>query len=269
MQDAHSHFGPGPQQRSNAAMSREELRQISHRLSGILRYRVEEKGLTADSEGFVPFEDVCRACHRHDRRVIYTAAVNSVGKDGPRFEFRGDDVQGWFIRARHQVGHRLRRGPMPEDGRCQVLVERCLTSWPSQRAEATHEGPFKAEDPTELLEFLKAALAWLSGQVEVPDTQSLQHFVGNWKTMLLFPAIHSDDPHRQSCLRFIERQTTYLTEMYLYGPGWEMPDDRWYNWNLSDLLDQWEIEYYHSSWQMSWCQVQKLLERGQRQQQGQ
>ena len=93
MQDAHSHFGPGPQQRSNAAMSREELRQISHRLSGILRYRVEEKGLTADSEGFVPFEDVCRACHRHDRRVIYTAAVNSVGEDGPRFEFRAQNWQ--------------------------------------------------------------------------------------------------------------------------------------------------------------------------------
>ena len=253
MQDAHSHFGPGPQQRSNAAMSREELRRISHRLSGILRYRVEEKGLTADSEGFVPFEDVCRACHRHDRRAIFTAAVNSVGEDGPRFEFRGDNVQGRFIRATHPVGHRLRRGLMPEDYRCHVPVAGVWPSWPLR----------------ELLEFLEVALVWLSGQVQVPDTQSLQHFVGNWKNTLLFPALHSDDPHRQSCLRFIERQTSYLTEMYLYGPSREMPDDRWYNWNLSDFLDQWEIKDYHESWQMSWWQVEKLFERGQRQQQGQ
>ena len=265
MQDALSHFSLGPQQRSNAAMSREELRQISHRLSGILRYRVEEKGLTADSEGFVPFEDVCRACHRHDRRVIYTAAVNSVGKDGPRFEFRGNNVQGLFIRARHKMGHRLRRGLMPDDGQCQVLVE---SLWPSQRAEASLVGPLLAEDQTDLLEFLEVALTWLSGHLEVPDTQSLQHFVGNWRTMAWSLAIHSDNPDRQSCLRFIERQITYLTEMYVHGPGWQRPDDRWCNWNLSHFLDQWEIENYHWSWQMSWQQVEKLFELGQRQQQG-
>ena len=71
----------------------EELRQIFQWLSGMLWYGIEEKGLTADSEGFVALEDVCRACQRHDKAVIYMAAVNSVGKDRPRFEFCGEQLR--------------------------------------------------------------------------------------------------------------------------------------------------------------------------------
>ena len=257
----------GLQQCSNAALSRDELRQISQRLTRILRYRIAQEGLTADSEGFVRFEDVCRACGRYDREEILTAAENSVGEDGPRFEFRGNNSQGLSIRARHPVGYQLRRGLMPDDRRCLVQADRF---WPTQRAEASDVGPLQSEDLKDLLEFFVVALTWLSGRVEVPDTQSLQHLVGNWRTMSLSPAIiHSDNPHRQSCLLFIERQTTYLTEMYANGPGWERPDDPWYNRNLSDFLAQWEIEHYHWSWQMSWRQVEKLFELGQRRQRGQ
>ena len=258
-------------------MSRDEQRVISHRLTRILRYELVERGLAADSEGFVSFQDVCRHCDRHSPSVVYQAALNSKGRNGQRFEVRGDNTHGWFIRPRHQVGHRqrsaLQEPPVHQgiarlelEGAHQSSRKSARSSWEHTASSRQHdEGRCNVvegvddEEFAELLQFLKAAFTWLSGQVEVPDTQSLQHFVGNWKAIENRPAVVSDDPHRQNCLRFVEWQIEAL-----HGhSGMGDPDDPWYNWHLPDFLGKWEIEDYHETWQMSWQQVEALFWRGQ------
>lgn len=282
-------------------MPRNEAEVISHRLSRILRYQIVERRLAANNEGFVSFQDVCRHCDRHHPAVVFQVAVNSVGSDGPRFEVRGDDAYGWFIRVRHQAGRRQRSAL--HEPPVQQRIPRLATegvpqrSWPvacaswEQTASRWHhdEGRFNDaerfddeepyrwydEEPAYLVEFLKAAFAWLSGTRRVPDTQHLQVFVWNWTTIKNRPAVHSEDPHRESCLRFVGRQIASLQEALLSmdpsrplanwadGIGTGSHNDRWHNWCLPDFLEKWDLENYHESWQMSWQQVEVLFWRGQ------
>ena len=274
-----------------AAMRRNEQEVISHRLSRILRYELVARRLAADSEGFVFFQDVCRQCNRHNPAVVYQAALNSVGSDGQRFEVRGDDAHGWFIRARHPAGRRQRSAlqePPVQQQFPRLSSEGARQwSWPVARSswELTpsrwplDEGRFNDaervddEEAAKLVTFLKAAFAWLSGQVRVPHTQSLQDFVRNWTTIKSSPAVVSDDPHRQSCLRFLERQIESLKKAIVsmdpsqpfanWATGIGSRDDRWCNWYLPDFLETWELENYHASWQMLWQQVEILFLRGQ------
>ena len=150
-------------------MSRDEQRVISHRLTRILRYELVERGLAADSEGFVSFHDVCRQCDRHSPSVVYQAALNSKGRNGQRFEVRGDNTHGWFIRPRHQVGHRqrsaLQEPPVHQgisrlelEGAHQSSRKSARSSWEHTASSRQHdEGRRNVvegvddEDPAELL----------------------------------------------------------------------------------------------------------------------
>ena len=124
------------------------------------------------------------------------------------------------------------------------------------------------EDPRELRDFLEAAFAWLSGHVQVPDTESLQYFIVHWKDVEKRPACLSNDADRRRCLDCI--QNLFMSfEVVLQNldvdpcVGWiDGGDRRWYNWCLCDFLATWKLQTYRASWRMSWRHVHLLFQQG-------
>ena len=238
------------------AMSREGDKRISKRLTRILRYEITSRGLVADSNGFVSFSAICRLFDQRYPSDIYRAAVNSSGSRGQRFEFCQDERHGWLIRVSRQGG----------DSRLS-LNQQASRGHPADTQEVVHN-----EDPSDLLEFLKAAFLWLSGHMQAPDTESLQSFIVNWKRVETRPPCTSDDPQRKQCLEFIEDQIESFQAALQSIPtdpivnwanGLGSFDDPWFNFYLSEFLATWELEYYHSSWEMSWGHIEYLCGRGQ------
>ena len=84
-------------------------RGISHRLCRILRYKLEERGLAANSDGFVSLRDLMTQFSRYNQEDVRRVAVNSIGRDDrPRFEVLDDPTDGCLIRVCRQFGHRRR-----------------------------------------------------------------------------------------------------------------------------------------------------------------
>ena len=85
---------------SASAMDCEVYRTISKRLSRILRYEINPRGLFTDSASFVLFDDLIRHLDYYDPDDVYQVATESSHREhGPRFELLDDNARGLLIRA--------------------------------------------------------------------------------------------------------------------------------------------------------------------------
>ena len=92
-----------------ASARREYDEWISRRLTGVLRYELNQLGIPRNPGGFVDFSMVCARCfHDHSEEEVRQAAENSRGSRGSRFEFY-EHERGLLFRVRHDTGRRTER----------------------------------------------------------------------------------------------------------------------------------------------------------------
>ena len=92
-----------------ASARRDDDESISRRLTGVLRYELNQLGIPRNSSGFADFYLVCARCfHAHPEEDVRQAAENSRGSRGSRFEFYEHGL-GLLVRVRHDTGRRTER----------------------------------------------------------------------------------------------------------------------------------------------------------------
>ena len=245
---------------------------ISRHLCYALRYEFQ-------STDFVALCDLKRysaKLNKYSEAEVREAVLKSLDrKRGSRFEVCDDPIRGFSIKVCFAVGRR-RRGPVQQHLETPNAASSFDEVWSTEGSKEDEED----DDPRKLRYFLQAAFAWLSGQVEVPNTESLKYFIAHWDVVEKQSACVSMDWDRRRCLDCI--LTLFMSfEVVLQnlgrrgiggedqdgigdvdqGEGWIGGGDRrWYNWNLTNFLATWELRKYDSSWRMSWRQVHLLFQ---------
>ena len=243
---------------------------ISRHLCWALRYDFQ-------STDFVAVHDLKRYStskrfSKYSEAEVREAVLKSVSRKwGSRFEFCDDPIRGFSIKVCFAFGRR-RRGPVQQHLETPNAASSFDEVWSTERCEEDEgdEGHID-DDPRKLRDFLETAFAWLSGHVEVPNTESLKYFIAHWDVVEIQPAKVSMDLDRRKCLDCILNLWMSLEMVLQKGEyvfrdvdqceGWIYAGDRrWYNWNLTKFLATWELWKYNSSWRMSWRQVHLLFQ---------
>ena len=208
-----------------------------------------------------------RRLNKYSEAQVREAVVNSVSrKSGARFDVRDDPIHGFSIKVCSPFGRR-RRGSVQQHLETPNAASSFDEVWSTEGSKEDEED----DDPRKLRYFLQAAFAWLSGHVEVPNTESLKYFIAHWDVVEKQPACVSMDLDRRKCLDCILNLWMSLEMVLQKGEyvfrdvdqceGWIYAGDRrWYNCNLTKFLATWELWKYKSSWRMSWRQVHLLFQ---------
>jgi len=102
----------------------EHLARLSHKMTGLLRYRVADSGVLVDPDGFVPLVQVLRALRHDSERDALEVIRLSKREDGSlRFERRAGQRGEVLIRSVLRRGRPLGGRPRPLGGRPRPLGE--------------------------------------------------------------------------------------------------------------------------------------------------
>eukprot|EP00929_Paragymnodinium_shiwhaense_P038572 TRINITY_DN20367_c0_g1_i3.p1 TRINITY_DN20367_c0_g1~~TRINITY_DN20367_c0_g1_i3.p1 ORF type:complete len:263 (-),score=43.61 TRINITY_DN20367_c0_g1_i3:325-1113(-) len=249
---------------------------ISHRLSKILRYEVDKRGLTRDQRGYVLFDDIYKHFQREfDKQEVIDEAFRSEGSRGLRFDLVDDRRRGLLIRANQDCGARAeeaRHGNYPDKQRCRhdqrrgpprppLSSPRCRSrSRSPPRFGGFPEGAISESerDQINLLEFLRGLKNWLAGHHHAPDAASLQTFAKEWRTTAELPREELDDRSRARCLQLLMEQVSSFKKA-LHDKDQEHKR-QWENCCLSDFLKKFDCDGASGSWDA----LRTMLERAQK-----